>query len=263
MQWDTKYGWLREFVDKHGRLPTQSETMPEHDFKAGQWVDAQRSAHRRGKMPPDRARRLEAIPGWAWGSERAVVAATVRLSFEEAHRLLVEWVARTGAMPTATTEVGTPNGPFRLGAWCHRRKVDYRVGRLPAYHFDVLDQTPCWEWAQPRASWMEIYRLLVEWVAEHGHLPGPHVEVVLPAKPTVGSEDQREDGVGPQRVWLGNWVRLQRRARGRRRLSPKQVWLLERVPGWAWPDTAEAVRDLAKVAPPRTGGRGHLTVVPT
>lgn len=275
-QWETKYGWLREFVGRHGRLPRQSETMAEHDFKIGQWVDAQRSAYRRAKMPPDRARQLEAVPGWSWSSERAATTATVRLSFEDAHRLLVAWVEATGQLPTATTEVETPDGPFRLGAWCHRRKVDYRVGRLHPDHWVVLEQTPTWEWAQPRLSWLETYRLLCAWVAEHGHLPDPHVVVTLPvalAAPGSGpatdaqvvtdeSGNPYEDGVGPDQVWLGNWVRLQRRARGRRRLNSTQVWLLERVPGWVWPDTDEAVRDLTQVAPPPVGGRGHLAVVP-
>lgn len=254
-QWELKYARLREFVEKHGRLPHQSEAMPEHDWKIGQWLDSQRAARRRGKMPPDRARRLEAIPGWSWGKQAASVA-TVRLEFEDAHRLLVEWIERTGEMPTATAEVQTPDGLFRLGAWCHRRKVDYRVGRLSREQCVLLDQTVAWEWARPRLPWMDTYRLLREWVAEHGHLPALHVEIVLPTALAA------EDGAGPHRVWLGNWVRLQRQARGRERLGPTQVWLLNQIPGWVWPDTEAAARDLGDLFhPPAPTGR-HLTAVP-
>lgn len=261
--WEKKYGWLCDFVASNGRMPTQGETMPVHDFKVGQWVDAQRAGHRRGDLPLDRARRLESLPGWVW-SRQVAAAPTIRLDFVAALRVLVDWMHEHGAMPTATTEVEILDGVFRLGAWCHRRKVDYRVGRLSLDRFDLLDQTRFWEWAQPRTSWMETYRLLCEWVAEQGCLPGPDVEVLMPVSVAAsGVTEPREDGLDARWVWLGNWVRLQRRSRGRGRLSAQQVWLLSRVPGWEWPDTPEAMRDLGDLLSQPTSGRGHLAVVPT
>lgn len=42
-------------------------------LRLGPWVRTQRAAHRRELLAPDRAARLEALPGWTWGMQRGVV----------------------------------------------------------------------------------------------------------------------------------------------------------------------------------------------
>lgn len=256
-QWARKYLLLWDFAADHVRLPAQSATMLMTDagvegevFKVGQWVDSQRGCHRRDKLDPLRVWLLEQVPGWSWGQRRGTQK-TVQVSWAEMHRLLLVETTRLGRMPTATTVVDTPAGPVRLGAWCHRRKVDFRVGRLSPDWFWYLDQTPYWEWAQPRLRWNETYQLLVDWVLVHGCLPHADVEVEVWA---MGR---------PTTVALGNWVRLQRFARGRGRLDADQIALLESIPGWTWPDTFEAFRDLTLAEMRAEMEReGHITVPP-
>jgi excisionase family DNA binding protein len=65
--WDRHYEKLVGFVERTGsaRVP---ERHIEDELRLGQWVRAQRRFRRRGTLREDRTRRLEALPGWSWGS---------------------------------------------------------------------------------------------------------------------------------------------------------------------------------------------------
>jgi hypothetical protein len=69
--WESKYQELLEYVEKHNKIPAQS------DPNCGFWVDNQRKAYRAWKEPEkykpgassmdeERATKLEAVPGWKW-----------------------------------------------------------------------------------------------------------------------------------------------------------------------------------------------------
>jgi Helicase associated domain len=63
--WDEGFDRLSRFVDRTGtaRVP---RACVEDNYALGKWVGTQRAAYREGRLDPERARRLEALPGWAW-----------------------------------------------------------------------------------------------------------------------------------------------------------------------------------------------------
>jgi hypothetical protein len=58
------------FVNREGhtRVP---QRFIESGYRLGQWVNIQRTVHAKGKLSPDRATRLEALPGWVWPTGRS------------------------------------------------------------------------------------------------------------------------------------------------------------------------------------------------
>ena len=66
--WEEAFVALKGFADRegHARVP---QRHVEVNVKLGVWVNSQRSAFRRGRMPDDRIARLEEVAGWAWSIE--------------------------------------------------------------------------------------------------------------------------------------------------------------------------------------------------
>ncbi|MEZ0090128.1 helicase associated domain-containing protein [Streptacidiphilus sp. EB129] len=65
-RWDHGFQALRAFQQHHGHTrPTTTHTTP-HGFRLGRWVDARRTAYKRGRLSPERITMLEALPGWTW-----------------------------------------------------------------------------------------------------------------------------------------------------------------------------------------------------
>ena len=66
-QWDKHFSALLNYVRHHGdaRVP-RSHTTPDGD-RLGAWILDQCNRFARGMLDPDRAVRLEELPGWTWG----------------------------------------------------------------------------------------------------------------------------------------------------------------------------------------------------
>jgi superfamily II DNA or RNA helicase len=64
-KWERTFALLAEFTAQqgHARVPT---TYTTEDEPLGSWVATQRRFRRLGQLAPDRAARLEALPGWEW-----------------------------------------------------------------------------------------------------------------------------------------------------------------------------------------------------
>ncbi|MFP5375274.1 MAG: Helicase associated domain protein, partial [Acidimicrobiia bacterium] len=64
--WETNLAALLRWTPASGgALPRQGD-VDDDGVRIGAWVAKQRSKHRAGRLGPDRASRLEALPGWAW-----------------------------------------------------------------------------------------------------------------------------------------------------------------------------------------------------
>ena len=56
---------VKEFVAKHGCERINSK-VKYRKFHLGPWVEARRTAYRRGTLPEWLKRELESLPGWTW-----------------------------------------------------------------------------------------------------------------------------------------------------------------------------------------------------
>ena len=65
--WEEGFAVLQKYVERHGDARV-SQSYEEDKFWLGRWVSGQRTVKNKGKISEDRARRLEALPGWVWNA---------------------------------------------------------------------------------------------------------------------------------------------------------------------------------------------------
>jgi hypothetical protein len=65
--WERGLEHLLRYVESHGDAGVP-HSHSEADFALGHWVMKKRQAFKRGKLSPDRAERLEQLPGWTWNA---------------------------------------------------------------------------------------------------------------------------------------------------------------------------------------------------
>jgi superfamily II DNA or RNA helicase len=63
--WQSGYRLLRSFVDRTGHAQVPQPHL-EGGFLLGAWVNTQRQLFKKGKLSPDRRKRLDALPEWTW-----------------------------------------------------------------------------------------------------------------------------------------------------------------------------------------------------
>lgn len=208
--WDQAFSALQQFVDAHGHA------QPEWHFvggpiRLGVWVSRQRQFHREGVLAPERARRLEALPGWEWEPEQVRAAG----SWEQAFELLRAYAGAHGeARPPWDHK--TDEG-FSLGSWVGWQRGRYRAGLLSAERTQRLEALPGWVWNGREAAAEDLKQLwdrgfdeLAAYAARHGCAsPGP------------------DDAAY-------RWVVIQRRRYAGGGLAADQVTRLEGLPGWRW-----------------------------
>lgn len=71
--WQDAYTDTVGHINRTGRYPSQHTASrgQRSGIDLGQWLKWQRLHHRRGTLPADRARQLEALPAWTWGRTRS------------------------------------------------------------------------------------------------------------------------------------------------------------------------------------------------
>ncbi|WP_201408832.1 DEAD/DEAH box helicase [Mycobacterium paraintracellulare] len=202
--WERAYTTLLQFVERerHARVP---KDHAEGGIKLGGWVTEQRA--NRQKMPDERRKRLQAIPGWSWNS--------VEDSWMEHLELLRKFSARTGAtlVPVDYVEDG-----LKLGQWVRLRRREHK--KLSSERRALLEAIPGWFWGtKSDYVWNHKLALLKKFAEREGY-----------ARPSYG---HIEDGVR-----LGGWVVEQRAER--QNLSAERKAALEAVPGWSWTVSKDA-----------------------
>ncbi len=67
--WEFWYGLLERFVEREGHVRVPAAHR-EQGWNLFLWVTSQRSRYTKGTLWPDRAKRLEGLPGWSWAPVR-------------------------------------------------------------------------------------------------------------------------------------------------------------------------------------------------
>ena len=207
---------VARYLAEHGPGPVPVDYRPGHDpgFPVGRWVERQVHDYNGGRMAPELAARLEAIPGFVWGRNDAV--------HKEILRRLAHYAAEYGTAGPAAKFV-TDDG-YPLGREVVRLRRRHRQGLLPANRIRDLERLPGWTWEGSRPSradseperFANAVSALRAYAGEHGTCAIP---------PDVRLPDGRD---------LGSWVHKQREAYRRGRLTEDQIADLETVPGWYW-----------------------------
>ena len=133
--WEDGYARLREFVTREGHPRVPAGYQDDDGFKLGLWVQNQRARGRRGAVSYQRARRLEAVPGWTWHPQEA--------AWEDGYARLREFVAHEGhaRVPQRTIQDG-----FHLGPWVNTQRMNYLQGKLDRERRAQLEALPGWTW---------------------------------------------------------------------------------------------------------------------
>lgn len=108
----------------------------EDGFNIGEWCMTRRGEYSRGQLEVDVAAALESqVPGWLWNRLDNV--------FEKNLEALVAFVTANGRTPTQreTWE------DVRVGAWCNKRRLQYKAGTLAADRVAALEAVPGWWWS--------------------------------------------------------------------------------------------------------------------
>jgi ribosomal protein S18 len=110
--WYTNFAILKAYVTRHGRLPTQSNSIQE--FNAKSWINNQRQARKgqgKGRLTAGQVQALEALPDWRWCRDPDTL-------WREKFDILEAYVARHRRLPARDETVGT----FRIGDWAHNQR---------------------------------------------------------------------------------------------------------------------------------------------
>jgi superfamily II DNA or RNA helicase len=205
--WMEHFEALRSFAERKGHTRPHA-LWREGSIRLGQWVTVQRSFRRRGMMSPERATKLEALPGWTWEPYMA--------DWKAGLDALREYVSESGVAQLSAKSV---RSGFRLGAWVSERRSEYKRGTLAEDKVRVLEAFPGWSWEPQKGKWTVLFRALETYCRREGHAAPPYSHL--------------EDGMR-----LGAWVYRQREAQSNKQLAPDRGARLEALPGWTW-DTRE------------------------
>jgi hypothetical protein len=202
-QWAESVAALHAFVAREGHARVPSNHV-EGDLRLGSWVSSRRGDHKRGRLDPDHAAELEALPGWTWDK--------FEYEWEAGLEALHAFAAREGHARVPRDHV---EGPLRLGEWSKTRRVEHAAGRLEPTRAAELEALPGWTWDPVADDWTAALATLRAFVAREGHarVPQKHIEGGLR---------------------LGSWVNSRRGDHRRGHLDPARTKELEAIPGWAW-----------------------------
>jgi hypothetical protein len=207
--WEKGFAYLQRFFEDEGDTDVPKSHVVD-GYPLGQWAHTQRSFKKAGRLSPERAGRLEALPGWKWDPRE--------VAWEKAWLILERFVAREhhSRVPSKHTEDG-----FRLGEWVVRQRYSHGRRELSAAQAERLALLPGWTWNTVDADWEDAFVLLSHFVTREGHARVPSGGV--------------EDGFP-----LGRWVGAQRRIHRAGRLSDERIAALEALTGWSWSPRRES-----------------------
>ena len=234
-------GPLQQFVDRegHARVPQNHlESFKDEDLNVGGWVGGRRKEWRKGRLSPERAAALEAVPGWEWDAYEA--------GYQQMLEALQQFVDREGhaLVPRSHLEP-FKNEDLNLGSWVSNGRTSWRKGRLSPERAAALEAVPGWGWSAYEADHQRMLKALQQFIDREGHarVPASHLE---PCK--------------DKHLSLGRWVSKRRGAWQNGKLSPKRAAALEGVAGWEWDANEASYQRMLKALQQFIEREGHARI---
>lgn len=227
---DERVQLLTAFAAASGTLPRRpGPGVPESEGDLGRLVNRFRDSYRLGKLTAEQVAAVEAIPCWEWRAKNRLVIELMRDPkwFAKAKKV-GEYADLHGSVPIKHNRSFEER---RMAEWCasQRAKRTDRRSPLTDAQKTYLEAIPGWFWDREDAGsrWKDRYADLVAFVAENGKLPS--------RMRGMYSSDRHQ-------MSLADWVLTQKNKHSNKMLpphTPAQIALLERIPGWSWPNTAD------------------------
>ena len=207
-KWEESYEKAVAHYNKVGRWPRASERSAEGD-SIGTWVATQHRAHKRGKLPTERASKLAETPGWEW-----------EVRSQQWEEILAKSLAHYNKVGRWPRDGANDPEERPLGKWVQIQRAAKSSGNLSQERDTLLDQTPGWIWAIDRASdWEERLAGVVRLYSTTGRWA------------SKASDDTEERS-------YGQWISRQRAVYKRGKLSAERIAQLETIEGWSWGKTS-------------------------
>lgn len=202
--WEKGFELLREYF-----LKSQNSAVPENLTVDGvnlfNWVTVQRKAFKNGSMQPERQHKLEALPSWYWDRTDT--------REEQGKLALLSFTSREKHSRVPTTH---RENNFLLGLWVNQRKELYHEGHLSKEDVDFFESQPNWSWTGINdQTWDYGYSMLERFSTNEGHAQVP-------------------SGFKMEGFNLATWVKGQRHAFKKGRLSDERIGKLQSLPKWSW-----------------------------
>ncbi|SON61726.1 Putative DNA repair helicase RadD [Mycobacterium simulans] len=204
--WEEGFRRLLSYVELRGDALVP-QTYSSDGYQLGAWVNTQRRRHAKGTLEPDRARQLQAQPGWTWAARTD--------QWEDNFRCLQAYVEvhRNARVPRTHTVDG-----LKIGQWVINQRAKRET--LDAHRRHRLEALPGWTWDTHADKWEEGFRHLQTYVETYGdaRVPRPH---------TINGYK------------LGSWVMIQRGSYNKGTLDADRQVRLQNLPGWVWDPHAD------------------------
>lgn len=156
--WDLQHELLQRYHAEHGHC-----NVPRSHPQLGCWIDNQRRAAKKGKMPPERVDALNAL-GFNWGATRKDNDVSWQDQYDE---LLAYKAAHGNCNVSQREETG-------LGRFVKWQRYIRKKGKLSAERIKLLDDIDFnWGSLTPRAppmGWDARFEMLQKYKEEHGHV---------------------------------------------------------------------------------------------
>ncbi|MFC8383572.1 Helicase associated domain protein [Nocardia sp. NPDC057272] len=204
-QWEQNFLVLEAYSQEngHARVP-KSFVIDGH--RLGQWVGIQRASFSKRTLARDRVQRLQALPLWSWDPiadqwETSFARLTAYVQEHGHARVLKSYADQSGS---------------NLGSWVGTQRSRYAKGAMDAEQQRRLEALPGWCWNQLDVQWEAGHAQLAAFVEHHGHARVP------------------VSYVDPTGHRLGQWCKVQRRAKTNGGLDADRQQRLEALRGWSW-----------------------------
>jgi len=192
--WEERFAELVEYKKEHG-----DSLVPKGyaNTLLARWAETQRGNKRKGKLDPEKTKRLEEI---------GFVLDPYEQTWEERFAELVVYKQEHG---DCLVPAGYANK--QLARWVLKQRTNKRKGKLAKERFERLDEIG-FGWDPDEQSWEERFTELVVYEQEHG-------DCLVPA--------------GYAHKQLAGWIGTQRTDKRKGKLDPEKIERLEAI-GFVW-----------------------------
>jgi len=195
------------YKERTGNANAQASCKTEEGYPLGTWQSSQRYKYKKGKLSPEKIKRLEEI-GFKW----KIQAEQYEEQFEKGFQETLKYKNSTGN-PNAPRKYKTVEG-YQLGTWQSSQTKTYKKGNLSPNQIRRLEEIG-FTWERFEEQFEKGFQETLRYKSSTGNPNAPGFYKT------------------PEGFKLGNWQNNQRASYKKGRLSPERIKSLEEI-GFKW-----------------------------